>query len=85
MTYLLGTAERICAKFTQKTCLVPRSDEFEGRGHHFSALSGAACVQFVFGKRSLASSFSLFSFYCTFTVLFFNFTVLFSAMIVPHF
>jgi len=27
-----GTAERICAKFTGKTCLVPRSDEFEGQG-----------------------------------------------------
>jgi len=26
------TAERICAKFTRKTCLVPRSDEFEGQG-----------------------------------------------------
>jgi len=27
-----GTAERICAKFTSKTCFVPRSDEFEGYG-----------------------------------------------------
>ena len=27
-----GTAERICAKFTRKTCFVPRSDEFEGQG-----------------------------------------------------
>ena len=26
-----GTAERICAKFTWKMCLVPRSDEFEGQ------------------------------------------------------
>ena len=26
-----GTAERICAKFTRKTCLIPRSDEFEGQ------------------------------------------------------
>jgi len=26
-----GTAERICAKFTRKTCLVPRSDKFEGQ------------------------------------------------------
>ena len=25
-------AERICAKFTRKTCLVHRSDEFEGQG-----------------------------------------------------
>jgi len=24
-----GTAERLCAKFTGKTCLVRRSDEFE--------------------------------------------------------
>ena len=62
------TAERICAKFTRKTCLVPRSDEFEGQGQrskanvtrdkklHISALS-AACVQFMFGKISLACSF----------------------------
>ena len=28
----LGTAERICTKFTRTTCLVPRSDEFEGQG-----------------------------------------------------
>jgi len=27
-----GTAERICAKFTRKTCLVLRSDEFRGQG-----------------------------------------------------
>jgi len=26
-----GAAERICVKFTRKTCLVPRSDEFEGQ------------------------------------------------------
>jgi len=25
-------AELICAKFTRKTCLVPRSDEFKGQG-----------------------------------------------------
>ena len=51
-----GTAERICAKFTRKTCLVPRWDEFEGQGQrsrsqrtkkrHFSAIS-VACVWFV--------------------------------------
>jgi len=29
---ILGTAERICAKFTGKTCLVPCSDEFECQG-----------------------------------------------------
>jgi len=29
---ILGTAERICAKLTEKTCFVPRSDEFEGQG-----------------------------------------------------
>ena len=29
---MLGTAERICAKFTGKTCLVPRSNEFECQG-----------------------------------------------------
>jgi len=27
------TAEWICTKFTQKTCLVTRQDEFEGQGH----------------------------------------------------
>jgi len=27
-----GITELICAKFTHKTCLVPRSDEFEGQG-----------------------------------------------------
>jgi len=27
-----GTAERNCAKFTQKTCLIPRSDDFECKG-----------------------------------------------------
>jgi len=27
-----GTAGRICAKFTTKTSLVPRSDEFKGQG-----------------------------------------------------
>jgi len=27
-----GTAERICAKFTGKTCLVPGCDEFECQG-----------------------------------------------------
>jgi len=26
------TSDRICAKFTRKTCLVPRWDEFEGQG-----------------------------------------------------
>jgi len=56
----LRTAERICAKFTWNTCFVSRSDEFEGEGHQgqktaFSALS-AACMQFMFGKTSLASN-----------------------------
>jgi len=61
-----GTAERICAKFTRKTCLIPRSDDFwrsevKGQGHqgqrrHFSSLS-VACVWFMFGKTSLASSY----------------------------
>jgi len=57
----LGNAERICAKFTQKTCLVHRSDESEGQWSRspgtetaFSALS-VVCVQFMFGKTSLAS------------------------------
>jgi len=34
---ILGTAERICAKFTGKTCMVPRSDDLnvkvKGQGH----------------------------------------------------
>jgi len=50
-----------------KTCLDPRLDKFEGQGQmskvkvirykkrHFSALS-AACVRFVFGTTSVASS-----------------------------
>jgi len=59
------TAELICAKFTRKTCLAPRSDELEGQGHrsrsswtkrHFSALS-TACVRFMFAKTFVASSF----------------------------
>ena len=29
---ILGTAERICAKFAEKTCLVPRLDEFKCQG-----------------------------------------------------
>ena len=62
-----GTAKRICTKFTQKMCLVLRSDEFEGQVKRskspgiktaFSALL-AACVQFMFGKTSLASSFKV--------------------------
>ena len=72
-SYLLcmksGTAERIriCAKFTRKTYLVPHSDEFKGQGQRsrstgtkttFFALS-AACVRFMFGKVSLASSFTI--------------------------
>jgi len=60
------------AKFTGKACLVPRSDEFECQGQrsrspgtknrHFSAIS-AACVQFMFGKTSLASSLIFFCFW----------------------
>jgi len=63
-----GIAERICTKSTWKTCMVPRSDEFEGQGQRsrspgtktaFLALS-AACVlrtRFVFGRTSSAYSF----------------------------
>jgi len=56
-----GTAEHICAIFTQKTCLVPLSDEFEGQGHHgrktaFFRPFSLACLWFMFGKTSLASS-----------------------------
>jgi len=60
------TAERICAKFTQKMCLslARMSLEVNGIGHqgqkrHFSAVL-AACVRFMFGKTSLASSFYIF-------------------------
>ena len=35
-----GTAERICAKITEKTCLVPRSDEFECRGRRSTVSPG---------------------------------------------
>ena len=60
------TAEWIYARFTRKTYLVPRWDEFEGQGQQgqkqhffdFSALT-APCVLFMFGKTSLASSFCL--------------------------
>ena len=63
-----GTAERICAKFTRKTCLVHRSDEFKDQGQRsrspgtktaFFGLS-ATCVRFMFGKTSLASNFASF-------------------------
>jgi len=40
-----GTVERICAKFTRKTCLVPRSDEYEGQGQR-SRLSGTKTAFF---------------------------------------
>jgi len=30
---MVGTTERICAKFTRKPCLVLRSYEFECQGH----------------------------------------------------
>ena len=64
-----GTAEQICAKFTRKTCLVRRSDEFEGQGQRsrppgqkpaFMSLS-APCMRFVFGETSLASGILIFS------------------------
>jgi len=42
-----GTAERICAKFTQKTWLVPRSDEFEGHQGQKTAFSSGLCVVYV--------------------------------------
>jgi len=58
-----GTAERICAKFTRKMRLVPRSESLKvkvkGQGHqgqkrHISALS-ATCMRFMFGKTSSVS------------------------------
>ena len=69
--WMAETAERICVKFTQKTCLVPPSGEFEDKDQrseakvtrdkkwHFSALS-AACVRFMSGKTSLASGLIVF-------------------------
>jgi len=58
--HILGTIEQIYAKFTQQTCLILCSDEFEGQGHQgqniaFLALL-AACMRIMFGKTSLASS-----------------------------
>jgi len=51
--YLSGIAERICAKFTWKTCLVPRLGKFEGQRSRspgtktaFLALS-AVCLVYV--------------------------------------
>jgi len=51
----------------------PWSDEFKGQGHqgqkqHFSALL-VACMRFIFGKTSLASSFVYFCDITTFVVL----------------
>ena len=45
-----GSAERICDIFTQKTCLVSRSDEFEGQGQFWRH---ACAVRFMFVKTSL--------------------------------
>jgi len=42
-----GTVERICAKFTRKTCLIPRSDEFEGQGQ--TSRSPETKTAFIFG------------------------------------
>ena len=39
--WMTGTAERICAKFTQKTCLVLRSDEFECQGQRSKVVTRA--------------------------------------------
>jgi len=56
-----GTAERICAKFTGKTCLVFRSDKFEGQGQK-SRSSGTKTAFFgAFGglrKTSSSASFT---------------------------
>jgi len=57
-----GTAERICVRFTRKTCLVRRSDDFECQGQmsrslgtktvFFGPLERPACG--LFDKTSLA-------------------------------
>ena len=61
--------ERICTKFTRNTCLVRRSDVFESQGQRPRSRSRSpgtktafpalleACIQFRFGKTSLASSY----------------------------
>jgi len=62
-----GTAERICAKFTQKTfspllrrvCRSKVKVTIDKKRHFLAIL--AACMQFVFGKTSLA--FSMFLYY----------------------
>jgi len=54
------------AKFTRKTCWVPRSDEFEGQGQKSRSpgikktFLSVACVRFMFGKASLGSSYNCF-------------------------
>jgi len=55
--------------YAENACLVPRSDEFEGHGQRSKVKvtrdkngifgPSAACVRFMFGKKSLASSFFL--------------------------
>jgi len=52
-----GTAERICVKFTRKTCLVPRSDEFEGQGQ-FRRPARGLCLENIFASivRRLAGT-----------------------------
>jgi len=58
-----GTAERICAKLIRNTCLVPRLRSLKGKVKVTEAKNGifgpfgTACVQFMFGETSLASSF----------------------------
>jgi len=59
-----GATERICAKFTQNTFLVPRSDEFKGQSQRSKVKVTRdkidvfqLCVRFMFGKTSLACSF----------------------------
>jgi len=62
-------AERICAKFTEKSSLVPRSEEFECQGQRskinvtdkkrksaafFGSGPRGLCVRCMFGKTSLA-------------------------------
>ena len=37
-TNISGTSEQICAKYTGKTCLVPRSDKFEGQAQRSKSL-----------------------------------------------
>ena len=83
----LEPLNRTCAKFTGKRIWsLARTNlkvKVKGQGHrgqkrHFSALS-AACVRFMFGKTSLASSYKNYSTVSFLTVILHVYTAKFSA------